>query len=76
MSVTKEEIIKDLQSCGESLNRIIEFTEENYSDAFYYNHHAVLQENIVCIVKLKRELNKIYRKLKCEYIRSEGIKWK
>ena len=72
MSITKEEIIKDLQSCGESLNRIIEFTEENYSDATFYNNHAILQEDIANIVKLKREFNKIYRKLKWEYIRSEG----
>ena len=65
MSAPKKEIIKDLQYCKESLDRIIKHTENYYDGECYYNnHHTVIQSDIV---KLRRELNEINKKLAWEY---------
>lgn len=65
MSATKKEIIKDLQYCKESLDRIIKHTENYYNAEYYCNdHHTVVQSDIV---KLRRELNEINKKLAWEY---------
>lgn len=63
MSATKKEIIKDLQYCKESLDRIIKYTE-NYYGGDYTNHHTVIQADII---KLRRELNEINKKFAWEY---------
>lgn len=65
MSATKKEIIKDLQYCKESLNRIIKHTENYYDDEFA-SHHTTIQSDII---KLRRELNEINKKLVWEYSR-------
>lgn len=65
MSATKKEIIKDLQYCKESLDRIIKYTENSYTDdCWLNNHHTVIQSDII---KLRRELNEINKKLAWEY---------
>ena len=63
MSATKKEIIKDLQYCKESLDRIIKYTENNYNGAFF-NHHTVIQADII---KLRRELSEINKKFEWDY---------
>lgn len=67
MSATKNEIIKDLNYCKESLDRIIKHTDKYY-DGNYYNHHTVIQADII---KLRRELNDINKKFAWEYGRRE-----
>lgn len=63
MSATKKEIIKDLQYCKESLDRIIKYTENNYNGNFC-NHHTVIQADII---KLRRELSEINKKFEWDY---------
>lgn len=63
MSATKNEIIKDLEYCKESLDRIIKHTE-NYYGMQYYDHHTVIQADII---KLRRELNEINKKFAWDY---------
>lgn len=63
MSATKKEIIKDLQYCKESLDRIIKHTEKYYGEGCA-NHHTVIQADII---KLRRELNEINKKFAWEY---------
>ena len=67
MSATKNEIIKDLNYCKESLDRIIKHTEKYYGGN-YGNHHTVIQADII---KLRRELNEINKKFAWEYGRKE-----
>lgn len=65
MSAPKKEIIKDLQYCKESLDRIIKHTENYYNGERYYNNnHTVIKNDII---KLRRELNEINKKLAWEY---------
>lgn len=65
MSAPKKEIIKDLQYCKESLDRIIKHTENYYNGEHYYNNnHTVIKNDII---KLRRELNEINKKLAWEY---------
>lgn len=63
MSATKKEIMSDLNYCKESLDRIIRYTEKNYS-GICYNHHTVIQADII---KLRRELNEINHKFEWDY---------
>ena len=67
MSASKNEILKDLQYCKESLDRIIKHTEKCYGEK-YFNHHTVIQADII---KLRRELNEINKKFSWEYGRKE-----
>jgi hypothetical protein len=67
MSATKNEILKDLNYCKESLDRIIRHTEKYYG-VNYVNHHTVIQADII---KLRRELNEINKKFAWEYGRKE-----
>lgn len=64
MSATKKEIISDLKYCKESLDRIIRYAEKSYEDTTYYNHHTVIQADII---KLRRDLNEINHKFAWEY---------
>ena len=64
MSATKKEIIKDLQYCKESLDRIIKYTEKYYEDNTDYNNHTVIQADII---KVRRELNEINHKFAWDY---------
>ena len=65
MSAPRKEIIKDLQYCRESLDRIIKYADKQYEGECYYNnHHTVIQADIV---KLRRELNEVNKKLAWEY---------
>ena len=67
MSASKNEILKDLQYCKESMDRIIKHTEKYYSEK-YFNHHTVIQADII---KLRRELNEVNKKFAWEYGRKE-----
>lgn len=64
MSATKKEIIADLKYCKESLDRIIRYAEKSYEDNQYYDHHTVIQADII---KLRRELNEINHKFTWDY---------
>lgn len=67
MSASKNEILKDLNYCKESLDRIIKHTEKYYGEK-YSSHHTVIQADII---KLRRELNEINKKFAWEYGRKE-----
>ena len=64
MSATKKEIMADLKYCKESLDRIIRYADKNYEDDSYFNHHTVIQADII---KLRRELNEINHKFAWDY---------
>lgn len=64
MSASKKEIMADLKYCKESLERIIKYAEKTYEDVPYYDHHTVIQADII---KLRRELNEINHKLSWDY---------
>lgn len=64
MSAPKKEILADLRYCRESLDRIIKYTEKDYDEGYPYNHHTIIQADII---KLRRELNEINHKFEWEY---------
>lgn len=58
--MTKAELIKEFRFCKELLQRLEEYAIAHYSDAYIYNNHTVLQNDII---RLRRELNEIRIKL-------------
>lgn len=57
----KKEIMSDLKFCKELLDRLIEYTDDNYNDSnSYASNHTVIQNDIV---KLRRELMSVSHKL-------------
>lgn len=60
----KKEIISDLKFCKELLDRLIEYTDDNYSDSnSYASNHTVIQNDIT---RLRRELMSVSHKLDWE----------
>lgn len=68
MSAPKKEILADLKYCKESLERIIKYTEREYEGGYSFNHHTVIQADII---KLRRELNEINHKFEWDYGRTK-----
>lgn len=60
----KKEIISDLKFCKELLDRLIEYTDDNYNDSnSYASNHTVIQNDIT---RLRRELMSVSHKLDWE----------
>ena len=68
MSASKKEILSDLKYCKESLERIIKYADREYKDKAIWNHHTVIQNDII---KLRRELNEINHKFEWDYGRED-----
>ena len=65
MMVSKKEILKDLKFCQELMNRLVDYTKENYVGSHSYdNKHTVIQNDII---RLRRELNDVIQKLNWDY---------
>lgn len=64
MSASKEEITKDLKFCKELMDRLVKYTENNYSNLGYNGNGSVIKDDIK---RLRRELNNVSHKLEWGY---------
>ena len=62
--VSKKEILNDLKFCQELMDRLVDYTKENYNSDTYDNKHTVIQNDII---RLRRELNIVKQKLNWDY---------
>lgn len=68
MSASKEEITKDLKFCKELMDRLVKYTENNYSNLGYNGNGSVVKDDIK---RLRRELNNVSHKLEWDYGREK-----
>lgn len=58
---TKKEIMTDLKFCKELMDRLVRYTEDNFSDErSWQSNHTVIQNDIT---RLRRELMSVYHGL-------------
>ena len=64
MYIKKNELLKELKFCQSLMDRIVEYTEANYTDKYFDRKHTVIQADII---RLRRELNEVRAKLDWRY---------
>lgn len=67
--IKKSELMSDLKFCQSLIDRLIQYTNDNYhDDCSYGSNHTPIQNDIV---RIRRELNTIRQKLDWNYGRKQ-----
>ena len=60
MTVDKKDVVKDIRFCKDLMDRILKDAKKYEEASPYEDKHTVLQSDII---RLRRELNKVRKKL-------------